>query len=228
MTPLSQALRGSLDHLGQSPGTMPTYSCCRTSGFVPDVVLKAGRPWARSRAPRCRTGSAHGPPPPFARTSSDRVGGRRRAHGTRDRDRPGPIVTESLTALPALADGEVVADPSRDLAKIAVLRRHLGTGRIGRGLVAEFGLRAARWPQPRARRTCSSSSTWTPACAPRSSGSQSWRWDRRRRGKVPGGAAATDRQHPLRTRRLWTSCGRDPQCVAAARVDACSTHRFRR
>jgi adenine deaminase len=34
-----------------------------------------------------------------------------------------------------------VADVSRDLAKVAVLERHRGTGRIGRGFVAGFGLR---------------------------------------------------------------------------------------
>jgi adenine deaminase len=40
-----------------------------------------------------------------------------------------------------VADGEVVADPVRDLAKIAVIERHHATGRIGRGLVRGFGLR---------------------------------------------------------------------------------------
>ena len=36
--------------------------------------------------------------------------------------------------------GEAVADPSRDLAKIAVIERHLATGRIGLGFVRGFGL----------------------------------------------------------------------------------------
>ena len=54
---------------------------------------------------------------------------------------PGQIVTDSLVAAPTIADDEVVADPTRDLAKIAVLERHLGTGRIGRGLVQGLGLR---------------------------------------------------------------------------------------
>jgi adenine deaminase len=49
---------------------------------------------------------------------------------------PGQIVTESLVEeLP-----EAVADASRDLAKIAVIERHLGTGRIGLGFVRGFGL----------------------------------------------------------------------------------------
>jgi len=51
------------------------------------------------------------------------------------------VVTENLTVEPKLADGEVVADPARDLVKIAVVERHLGTGRIGRGLVRGSGLK---------------------------------------------------------------------------------------
>ena len=35
-----------------------------------------------------------------------------------------------------------MADPERDLAKIAVVERHLGTGRLGLGLVRGFGLRS--------------------------------------------------------------------------------------
>ncbi len=49
---------------------------------------------------------------------------------------PGQIVTESLVE--ELSDGS--ADPERDLAKIAVIERHLGTGRIGLGFVRGFGL----------------------------------------------------------------------------------------
>jgi adenine deaminase len=50
---------------------------------------------------------------------------------------PGQIVSDALVEeLPA-----AVADPERDLAKIAVIERHLGTGRIGLGLVRGFGLR---------------------------------------------------------------------------------------
>jgi adenine deaminase len=52
----------------------------------------------------------------------------------------GQIVTRSLVAEPALREGLAVADPSRDLAKIAVIERHRGTGRIGLGFVSGFGL----------------------------------------------------------------------------------------
>jgi len=54
---------------------------------------------------------------------------------------PGQIVTTSLAWAPTAEDGEVVADAASDTAKIAVLERHLGTGRVGLGLVRGFGLR---------------------------------------------------------------------------------------
>ena len=52
----------------------------------------------------------------------------------------GQIVTEALAEEPKVEDGFAVADPARDLAKIAVVERHLGTGRIGLGFVRGFGL----------------------------------------------------------------------------------------
>ncbi len=55
--------------------------------------------------------------------------------------RAGQLVTGSLTAEPLVRDGAVMADPSRDLAKIAVAERHRESGRIGIGLVRGFGLR---------------------------------------------------------------------------------------
>jgi adenine deaminase len=53
---------------------------------------------------------------------------------------PDQVVTESLVEEPTVRDGEAVADPSRDLAKIAVIERHLGTGQVGLGFVRGFGL----------------------------------------------------------------------------------------
>ncbi len=54
----------------------------------------------------------------------------------------GTIVTRSLAVEPTRApDGSVIADPARDLAKVAVIERHRGTGRTGLGLVTGFGLR---------------------------------------------------------------------------------------
>ncbi|MGZ4604364.1 MAG: adenine deaminase, partial [Kineosporiaceae bacterium] len=54
---------------------------------------------------------------------------------------PGQIRTAALAAAPRVVDGAACADPDRDLAKIAVIERHLGTGRIGIGFVQGLGLR---------------------------------------------------------------------------------------
>jgi adenine deaminase len=54
---------------------------------------------------------------------------------------PDQLLTESSTEQPRMASSLAVADPSRDLAKIAVVERHHASGRIGRGFVRGFGLR---------------------------------------------------------------------------------------
>jgi adenine deaminase len=107
--------------------------------FVPEIVLKRGRPAAeipRAEVPdwvrhTMRIG-AFGP-------EMFRVpwsGGDARVIGIV----PGQIVTDSLVDAPAERAGEAVADHGRDLAKIAVVERHLGTGRVGLGFVRGFGL----------------------------------------------------------------------------------------
>jgi adenine deaminase len=53
---------------------------------------------------------------------------------------PGQLVTEALTVAPKVVEGEVVADPERDLAKLAVIERHQGTGNVGLGFVRGLGL----------------------------------------------------------------------------------------
>jgi len=55
---------------------------------------------------------------------------------------PGQIVTEDLLLPAPYRDGELVADPDRDIAKLAVIERHGGRGRIGLGLVRGLGLRS--------------------------------------------------------------------------------------
>ena len=54
---------------------------------------------------------------------------------------PEQLITIERTVSPARANGHVISDPTRDLAKIAVIERHHATGRVGRGLVTGFGLR---------------------------------------------------------------------------------------
>jgi adenine deaminase len=54
---------------------------------------------------------------------------------------PDQIVTGTRELEPALQAGEVVADPIRDVLKIAVVERHTGSGRVGLGLVTGMGLK---------------------------------------------------------------------------------------
>jgi len=108
--------------------------------FEPDVVLKRGLPvgeierpavpeWVKHTVRAAPTSSGD-----FALRTS---GGQVRVIGVV----PDQIVTKSLVEEPTMRDGQVVADAQRDLAKIAVVERHLGTGRIGLGLVRGFELR---------------------------------------------------------------------------------------
>src|SRR6186713_695887 len=53
---------------------------------------------------------------------------------------PDQVVTTSVVVAPVVEGGLTVADAARDLAKIAVIERHLATGRIGHGFVSGSGL----------------------------------------------------------------------------------------
>lgn len=108
--------------------------------FVPDLVLLAGAPVGEIphvAVPDWVTHSMHldaVAPRDFA---VPWTGGRARVIGLI----PGEIVTASLEEELPAEGGVAVADTTRDLAKIAVLERHLGTGRIGLGFVRGFGIR---------------------------------------------------------------------------------------
>jgi adenine deaminase len=108
--------------------------------FQPDVVLKRGRPiedvprvgipeWVRQSVRVA----------PFAPTdfAIPWAGGDVRAIGLIEEQ----VVTESLAREPVVENGHAVASPERDLAKIAVVERHLATGRVGLGFVAGSGLK---------------------------------------------------------------------------------------
>jgi adenine deaminase len=138
---LNPALWHRLDHLGAvAPGYQADLLLLGDlERFVPETVLKAGRTvtdiprapvpdWVRHTV---RVG-AFGP-------EMFRVpwtGGQARVIGVV----PGQIVTDALVDEPSFRAGEAVADASRDLAKIAVVERHLGTGRVGLGFVRGFTL----------------------------------------------------------------------------------------
>ncbi|MDX2114875.1 MAG: adenine deaminase [Planctomycetota bacterium] len=53
---------------------------------------------------------------------------------------PHQLVTAHLFEPPTVRDGAVVADPSRDILKMAVIERHGGSGSVGLGFVRGFGL----------------------------------------------------------------------------------------
>jgi adenine deaminase len=108
--------------------------------FEPELVLKAGRPAReipRPDVPEWVKHSVRNRPV----TASDfhipwTGGGAARVIGLV----PDQVVTESLVDDLVTRDGGAVADATRDLAKIAVIERHLGTGRIGLGFVRGSGL----------------------------------------------------------------------------------------
>lgn len=54
---------------------------------------------------------------------------------------PNQIVTGAGEEEAAISNGEAVADPERDLLKLAVIERHTGSGRVGLGFVRGFGLK---------------------------------------------------------------------------------------
>jgi adenine deaminase len=141
MATLNPALYHGLDHLGAvAPGYQADVLLLPDlESFVPELVLKAGRPaddvprvevpaWVRHSMHLTEVEAADFRIP--WRGSSARVIGLV----------PGQITTEALVDEPTLKDGYAVADPARDLAKIAVLERHLGTGDTGLGFVHGFGI----------------------------------------------------------------------------------------
>jgi adenine deaminase len=104
--------------------------------FVPEIVLKRGRAIEEitpTEVPEWVRQSVRVQPVTTADFRIPWDGGQARVIGLV----PGQIFTEALVEELA----EAAADPARDLAKIAVVERHLGTGRIGLGLVRGFGLR---------------------------------------------------------------------------------------
>jgi adenine deaminase len=114
--------------------------------FAPRDVVKGGRPVVRAGAPAA---VPRAPVPVWVRQSvraaplePERLripagGGEVRVIGVI----PDQLLTDALVERPTVRDGAVVADPERDLAKIAVIERHHATGRVGVGLVRGFGLR---------------------------------------------------------------------------------------
>jgi len=54
---------------------------------------------------------------------------------------PAQLITGVESVEPAVSDGGIVADPARDLVKIAVVERHHASGRVGLGFATNVGLK---------------------------------------------------------------------------------------
>ena len=54
---------------------------------------------------------------------------------------PDQLITDHIIEETPQAGGQVVSDPNRDILKMAVIERHLATGKVGKGLVRGLGLK---------------------------------------------------------------------------------------
>jgi adenine deaminase len=136
MASLNGAAWHGLAHLGAlAPGYQADVLLLGDlARFVPELVLKRGAPIseiARTDVPEWVKHTVRVQHVGAADFALPELRGSARVIGVV----PGQIVTEALTAEPPFPD------PERDIAKIAVIERHHGTGRIGLGLVRGFGVR---------------------------------------------------------------------------------------
>jgi adenine deaminase len=107
--------------------------------FVPELVLKRGRSIEdrpRAEVPEWVSQTVRIHPVTAADFAIPWDGGTARAIGLIEDQ----VVTESLEVEPLVVDGHAVSDVMRDLVKLAVVERHLATGRVGLGLVSGSGL----------------------------------------------------------------------------------------
>ena len=132
-----------LDHLGAiAPGYQADLLLLPDlKSFVPETVLKRGREVGKIERVEVPEWVKHTVRIRHVAASDFAIpwdGGKARVIGVI----PDQIVTEGLVEEPTVVDGQAVASSTRDLAKIAVVERHLGTGRHAVGLVRGFGLRS--------------------------------------------------------------------------------------
>jgi adenine deaminase len=136
---LNPATWHGLHHLGAiAPGFQADLLLLPDlESFVPETVLKRGRPVGEIERPEVPEWVKHTVRVRHVAARDFTIpweGGEARVIGVI----PDQIVTESLVAEPAVEDEHAVA--GNGLAKIAVVERHLGTGRMAVGLVRGFGL----------------------------------------------------------------------------------------
>jgi len=110
-----------------------------------EIVFRGGEEVARDgRMISERPQRASSPLPPTVHLDPDRLDFAIPATGSRVRVIgviPDQLLTESLVVEATVRGGQAVADPVRDLLKMAVVERHRGTGRTGLGFVRGIGLR---------------------------------------------------------------------------------------
>jgi adenine deaminase len=143
MATLNPATWHGLDHLGAiAPGYQADLLLLPDlKSFVPEAVLKRGREVVEIERVEVPEWVKHTVRIRHVAASDFAIpwdGGKARVIGVI----PDQIVTEGLVEEPTVVDGQAVASSTRDLAKIAVVERHLGTGRHAVGLVRGFGLRS--------------------------------------------------------------------------------------
>jgi adenine deaminase len=113
--------------------------------FTVQRVLKRGRTVAGSGRMCAALGPAPPLPPTIAMAPLEPHALRIEAPDGATRVRvisliPGQVRTATLVTSVFARDGEIVAEPERDIAKLVVVERHTRSGRIGRGLVHGFGV----------------------------------------------------------------------------------------
>jgi adenine deaminase len=140
---LNPALWHRLDHLGAiAPGYQADLVVLDDlESFEPRLVLKAGRAVdeiPEAHVPEWVKRTVHVQPISAGDFGIEWAGGAARIIGLV----PDQVVTEEIVEEPTVVDGFAVSDVERDLAKIAVVERHHGTGRMGLGFVRGFGLQS--------------------------------------------------------------------------------------
>jgi adenine deaminase len=136
---------GLADRGAIAPGRRADVIACRhLHDLRAHLVWHGGRLVARDgallgdEAPRLRP-----PLPPSVRVEWERISFELPAGGRRARVLgliADQLVTRHLVEDVAVRDGFAVADPARDLLRMTVVERHLGSGRAGHGFVHGLGL----------------------------------------------------------------------------------------
>ena len=132
--------------------------------FEPDVVLKRGAPvedYPSPAVPEWVRNTVRVAPTASNDFAIPWEGGAARVIGLIE----GQIVTDELREEPKVEDGFAVADPERDVLKIAVVERHLGTGQDRPRLRARASGSSAARSRRRSPTTRTTSSSWASTTA---------------------------------------------------------------